>query len=174
MVVAVAEPGPRAGRTAVGLTVAWKDDVFRDAAHALFIMAPRVPAAAIDNPHDTDNCPNCHLKTPDKGPAGVIDYSFLAEDIDPTCLICHRDSCCTTAKRPESTHASGIDCWDKKKVRHPEEAPPLGQLHHLPHPPLRKARRQHGTRGLPAAPAQGDPLTGMDWTVLRHDCHADL
>ena len=137
-------------------------------------LAPCLPVEAIVNPHYKDNCPSCHLKLPDKGSDGVTDYNLLAEDIDPTCLICHMDSCCTIAKPHESTHASGIDRWDKRKYGTPRKLPLSGGY-------ITCVTCHFWRRNNNPAPEDYKLLrlveirpTKVDWTVLCHDCHADL
>jgi hypothetical protein len=137
-------------------------------------LAPGVPAAAINNPHYTDNCPSCHLRVPDRNPEGVVDYNFLAEDIDPTCLICHLDSCCTIATPHESTHASGIDRWDKKKYGAPKKLP-------LSNGFITCVTCHYWRRSNNTAPEDYKLLriveirpTKVDWTTLCHDCHTGL
>jgi hypothetical protein len=142
---------------------------------ALFItLAPCATAGAINNPHFSEHCPSCHLKLPDSGADGAIDYHFLAEDIDPTCLICHMDSCCTIARPHESTHASGIDRWDRKKYGTPKKLP-------LTDGYITCATCHFWRRSNNPAPEDYKLVrlvairaTGVDWTALCHDCHSDL
>lgn len=136
-------------------------------------LAPGSPANAVINPHYKENCPSCHLKLPDKGADGAMDYNFLAEDIDPTCLICHADSCCTIAKPHEFTHASGIDRWDKKKYGTPKKLP-------LSDGYITCATCHFWRRSNNPAPEDYKLVrlvevspTGVDWTSLCHDCHMD-
>ena len=142
---------------------------------ALFLaLIQSTPADAIINPHYKDNCPSCHLKLPDKGADGAMDYHFLAEDIDPTCLICHMDSCCTIAKPHETTHASGIGNWDKKKYGTPKKLP-------LSNGFITCTTCHFWRRSNNPAPADYKLVrlveirpTGVDWTALCHDCHSGL
>lgn len=138
----------------------------------IFALAPCPPADAITNPHVKDNCSSCHLKLPEKGADGVMDYSFLAEDIDPTCMICHSDSCCSIAKPHESTHASGIDRWDKNKYGTPKKLPLYDGY-------ITCATCHFWRRSNNPAPVDYKLVrlveirpTGVDWTVLCHDCHS--
>lgn len=147
--------------------------IFR-VAFALFLaLTPCSWANAIINPHDKDSCPSCHLKLPDKRANGVTDYNFLAVDIDPTCLICHEDACCTIAKPHHSTHASGIDRWDRAKYGAPKQLPlskgyitcvtcHFWRRSNNPAPEDYKLVRLVDIRP-----------TGVDWTALCHDCHSD-
>jgi hypothetical protein len=131
-------------------------------------------AGAIVNPHYEEHCRSCHLKLPEKATDGAVDYHFLAEDIDPTCMICHSDSCCTIAKPHESTHASGIDRWDEKKYGRPKKLPlsdgyitcvtcHFWRRSNNPAPQDYKLVRLVEIRS-----------TGVQWTALCHDCHSEM
>lgn len=140
----------------------------------IFLLAPCPPAGAIINPHYRENCPSCHLKLPEKGPAGAMDYHFLAEEIDPTCLICHKDACCSIAGPHESTHASGIDRWDRKKYGTPKKLPlSSGMITcatcHFWRRSINPARQDYKLLRL----VEIGP-TRLDWTVLCLDCHSTL
>lgn len=131
------------------------------------------PAAAIVNPHYDDNsCGSCHLRTPTPGPGGAMDYRFLGEEIDRTCMICHEQACCTIAGPHQSTHASGIDRWDRQKFGYPKTLP-LSDGH------ITCATCHFWRRNINPAPQDYKLVrlvdirsTGVEWTRLCQDCHA--
>ena len=138
----------------------------------LALLLPCAEGLAIVNPHIGDGrCNSCHTKVPATGPDGTIDYNFLAEDIDPTCMICHDRECCTIAKPHQSTHPSGIDRWDKKKYGTPEKLP-------LSNGYITCATCHFWRRAINPS-AQDYKLvrmveisaSGIDWTKLCSDCH---
>lgn len=90
----------------------------------LSTLLPGGEVRAVVNPHFEDNhCNSCHLRLPAAGADGKMDYSFLAEEIDPTCMICHSQGCCSIAAPHQTTHASGIDKWDRQLFGRPEKLP---------------------------------------------------
>jgi hypothetical protein len=140
----------------------------------LLALFPCSAAEAIINPHYKDNCPSCHLKLPEKGADGATDYHFLAEEIDPTCLVCHMDSCCSIAKPHETTHASGMDRWDRSKYGAPKRLPLFDGY-------ITCATCHFWRRSNNPAPEDYKLVrlvairpTGVDWTALCHDCHSGL
>lgn len=138
------------------------------AALALLLRAPA--AAVIDPHHDADSCLSCHPQAP---PPGARDVEFLAGDIDETCLVCHRNECCTIARPHESTHPSGISHWDKRRFGEPERLPLQdGQITCVTchfwrrdnNPLAEDYKLLRIVRILP---------TRVDWTLLCQDCHED-
>jgi hypothetical protein len=138
-----------------------------------FGLVPCFPAAAITNPHYTEHCPSCHLKLPEKGSDGEMDYNFLAEDIDPTCMICHSDECCTIAKPNQFTHASGIDRWDEDKYGTPQVLPLFdGYITCVTCHFWRRSNNPAPVDYKLVRLVEITP-TGVRWTVLCQDCHRD-
>ncbi len=136
----------------------------------IFFIA--VSASAIVNPHyDEGTCGSCHLRLPVKGPDGEMDYSFLGEDIDSTCLICHEKECCTIAKPHEMTHPSGIDEWDEEKYGRPDTLPLSGgyitcaTCHYWRRDNNPSDRDYKLLRLVDIGPSK------IEWTVLCRDCH---
>jgi hypothetical protein len=131
------------------------------------------PVIAIINPHYEEHCPSCHIQNPEKQADGSMDYNFLAEDIDPTCLICHEQECCTIRKPHESTHASGINDWDEEKYGIPQQLP-------LSDGYITCATCHYWRRSNNPSPKDYKLVrlveisdTSIKWTVLCHDCHKD-
>jgi len=131
-------------------------------------------SVAIVNPHyDDESCGSCHLKLPEKGTDGSLDYNFLGEEVDPTCMICHEKNCCTIAGPHETTHASGIDRWDEEKYGRPEKLPLSDDF-------ITCATCHFWRRSNNPKPDDYKLLrlvqigsTSVDWTNLCADCHKD-
>jgi len=129
------------------------------------------PAAAVINPHsDEDSCLSCHLEEP---PSGAADVELLAGGIDETCLVCHRNECCTIAKPHEQTHPSDIDSWDKRKYGEPAQLP-------LQDGRITCVTCHFWRRAKNPSPADYKLVrivqilsTRVDWTGLCQDCHKD-
>lgn len=137
----------------------------------MVLLMSASPSRAIVNPHYTDSCGSCHIQEPSTGPDGEMDYKFLAEDIDPTCLICHEQNCCTIAKPHERTHASGIDDWDRDKYGTPEILPLSDEF-------ITCATCHFWRRANNPKPDDYKLLrlveiqpNKIDWTSLCQDCH---
>lgn len=140
----------------------------------LFFPLLRAPADAIVNPHYEEHCSSCHLNLPAKGTDGVMDYNFLAGNIDSTCMICHSDSCCTIAKPHESTHASGIDRWDEKKYGKPKKLPLSDGYITCVTCHFWRRRNNPAAQDYKLVRLVEIRPTKVDWTALCHDCHSDL
>ena len=139
---------------------------------ALAILLFGVPAAAIVNPHyDDDSCGSCHLRLPAEGSDGKMDFGFLGEEIDPTCLICHEQECCTIAKPHQSTHPSGMEEWDERKYGSPETLPLSDG--HITCATCHFWRRANNPRDEDYKLLRLVDIspTGIKWTVLCRDCH---
>lgn len=143
-------------------------------AAVLLLFSSPTPAEAIINPHYDDNsCRSCHLQDPAAGADGEMDYNFLAEDIDPTCLICHKQDCCTIAKPHEYTHASGLNEWDEEKYGNPESLPLSDG--YITCATCHFWRRANNPAGKDYRLLRLVEIStkGIDWTVLCSDCHKD-
>lgn len=148
------------------------------AAVVAFLLALFLPCAegrAIVNPHNADGrCNSCHSKVPAAGPDGEMDYNFLAEDIDPTCMICHNEECCTIAKPHQTTHPSGIDRWDKEKYGTPEKLPlSNGYITCVTCHFWRRANNPNA-QDYKLVRIVEISTRGIVWTGLCHDCHKGI
>lgn len=142
------------------------------AACAIILLAS--PASAILNPHyDANSCGSCHLKEPTAGQGGAMDFHFLGEEIDRTCMICHTQDCCSIAKPHEATHASGIDKWDKRKYGQPEKLPLTdGYITCVTCHFWRRANNP-ASEDYKLVRIVAIKPTGVDWAGLCVDCHKE-
>lgn len=135
----------------------------------MLLSVPSFPQNII-NPHEGDHCGSCHLKDPVLGPDEEMDYNFLAEEIDPTCMICHDKKCCSIGEK-HRTHPSGIDEWDRDKFDQPENLPlSSGYITcttcHFWRKDLEEKAREYKMVRIVNVTERG-----IDWTVLCLDCH---
>ncbi len=130
------------------------------------------PTAAVVNPHyDENSCGSCHLNQPTAGPDGGMDYHFLGEQIDRTCMICHGQGCCTIAGPHQSTHPSGIDRWDKEKYGVPQKLPLTdGYITCVTCHFWRRANNPEKQDYKLVRLVEIKP-SKIEWTVLCADCH---
>lgn len=140
------------------------------------LLALLIPSGglAIDNPHlGEGRCNSCHLKVPAAGPDGKLDYNFLAEDIDPTCMVCHSQECCTIAKPHQTNHPSGIDRWDKEKYGTPTKLPlSNGSITCVTCHFWRRANNP-SAQDYKLVRIVEISTRSIDWTKLCADCHKD-
>ncbi len=137
----------------------------------LLVPAPAMPADII-NPHEGKHCLSCHVREPVREGGEITDYSFLAKEIDPTCMICHGPGCCSIGSK-DHTHASGIKHWDVKLYGAPRKLP-------LKDGYITCVTCHFWRRDLNPEPEDYKLLRivkitkrGIDWTELCHDCHRE-
>lgn len=134
------------------------------------LLLDATTVSGIVNPHYIDHCSSCHRSLPAPGEGGEMDYHFLAEDIDPTCLICHEDACCTIGK-PHRTHPSAIDSWDQERFGEPDRLPLAdGYITCVTCHFWRRANNP-GPEDYKLVRLVDIRPTSIDWTVLCLDCH---
>lgn len=127
-------------------------------------------SAEMLNPHQGRNCGSCHVGEPSMGPDNQMDYRFLAEDIDPTCMICHVEKCCSIGEEHLS-HPSAIDTWDQSRYGVPKDLPL--QDGHITCVTCHFWRRELNTAPDDYKLVRMVTITtrSIDWTNLCKDCH---